>query len=170
MGCGFVCFSIRESSGAMLSPSAWPELTSQVEAGRGAEGEGKLLCCKSSRSATTLKHPRLTSFLRLSAGRMLSSVSRALRRRQLGPAQRWLSASPVRNQLDFSPAGEAAILEDTESQPNQQTKGRDMREDPPYEEWLATIGRQYKRTDRRSWLGGSVVRQCPAFRVRFSGS
>lgn len=89
---------------------------------------------------------------------MLASVSRVVRRRQPGPAQRWLSATSARKQVDFPSAGEAAVQEDAESQPESEARGRGAREDPPYEEWLATIGRQYKRTDRRNWLGGTVVR------------
>ena len=86
---------------------------------------------------------------------MLASISRVVRRRQPDSAQRWLSASAVRKKLDFSSAGEAAVQEDAEPEP--ETRSRDAREDPSYEQWLATIGRQYKRTDRRNWLGGSVV-------------
>ncbi|KAF9643950.1 hypothetical protein BDM02DRAFT_3122702 [Thelephora ganbajun] len=86
---------------------------------------------------------------------MLASVSRVVRRRQPGSAQQWLSTSPVRKQLHSSSAGEAAVQEGAKSQPESET-GRNAREDPSYEQWLATIGRQYKRTDRRNWLGGSV--------------
>ena len=86
-------------------------------------------------------------------------LSHVVRRRQPGSTQRWLSASVARRQHDFSTRG-ATVQEGTESQPESETRSRDAREDPPYEEWLDTIGRQYKRTDRRNWLGGSVVRLC----------
>jgi len=89
---------------------------------------------------------------------MLASVSRTVRRRQPDPAQRWFSASSVRKQASFPSAAEGEIQENAESQPESQTRGRDVREDPTYEQWLDTIGGQYKRTDRRNWLGGSVVR------------
>ena len=89
---------------------------------------------------------------------MLASLTHIIRRRQLGSAQRWVSASATRRQLDFSSTGEAVVQEDTETQPEAKTTSRDVREDPSYEQWLATIGRQYKRADRRNWLGGSVVR------------
>lgn len=91
---------------------------------------------------------------------MLGPVSRAARRRQPGAAQRWFSVSSSRKQIDLSSAAEAAVQENTESQPESQTDGRRAREDPVYEDWLATTGRQYKRTDIRNWLGGSVVRTC----------
>ena len=89
---------------------------------------------------------------------MLASVSRVVRRRQPESAQRWVSASAARKRLDFPSTGEAAVQQDAEPQLEPETRSRDAREDPPYEQWLATIGRQYKRTDRRNWLGGSVVR------------
>ena len=89
---------------------------------------------------------------------MLASASRVVRRRQPGPVQRWFSVSPARKQADFSSTGEAAVQEDVEPQPVPQTRDQNAREDPPYEQWLPTIGRQYKRADRRNWLGGSVVR------------
>lgn len=89
---------------------------------------------------------------------MLASVTRVVRRRQPGPAQRWLSVSSTRNQLDFS-TGQAPIQDGPESQPERGTKGRELREDPTYEQWLETIGKQYKNSDRRNWLGGSVVRR-----------
>lgn len=98
---------------------------------------------------------------------MLAPVTRAVRRRQPGPAQRWLSASPARKQLDSTSTGQATIQDDAEPQSERRTKGRDLREDPTYEQWLATIGKQYKRSDRRNWLGGSVVRRCFASRVYF---
>jgi len=91
---------------------------------------------------------------------MLASVSRVVRRRQPGPAQRWVSASSVRKQAGFSSTAEGDVQEDAESQPESQARDQNAREDPTYEQWLATIGRQYKRTDRRNWLGGSVVRPC----------
>jgi len=89
---------------------------------------------------------------------MLGSVSRVVCRRQPGSTQRWLSASSARKRLDFSPTGEAAVQEGGESQPASGTGRRDARDDPSYGQWLATIGKQYKRTERRNWLGGSVVR------------
>lgn len=101
---------------------------------------------------------------------MLASVSRVVRRRQPGPTQRWFSASSAREQVDFFSTGETAVQEDVEPQPESQTRGRVARDDPSYEEWLATIGRQYKHTDRRNWLGGSVVRPCSAFHAYVLGS
>ena len=91
---------------------------------------------------------------------MLGPVSRVAYRRQPSTAQRWFSASSSRKQVDLSSTAEAAVREDVESRPESQTDGRGPREDPSYEEWLATTGRQYKRTDIRNWLGGSVVRTC----------
>ena len=88
---------------------------------------------------------------------MLASITRTVRRRQPGSTQRWVSASAARRRLDFSSTGEVAIQEDVEPQPEAETT-RDVREDPSYEQWLATTGRQYKRADRRNWLGGTVVR------------
>lgn len=96
---------------------------------------------------------------------MLTSVSRAIRRRQPGPAQRWFSAPSTGRQAGFSSAPEAAVQGDAEPQPESQDKGLNAREDPSYEQWLDTLGRQYKRTDRRNWLGGSVVRPRFAFYV-----
>lgn len=86
---------------------------------------------------------------------MLASVSRVVRRCHTNSAQRWLSTSSARNRLNFS-TGEAAVPEDAEPQSERETKTRDAREDPPYEEWLATTGRRYKRSDRRNWLGDTV--------------
>ena len=95
---------------------------------------------------------------------MLASVSRVVRRRQPGPAQRWFSASLARKRAGFLPTAEGDVQEDAESQPESQpesqTRGRNAREDPTYDQWLATIGRQYKHTNRRNWLGGPVVRSC----------
>ena len=91
---------------------------------------------------------------------MLASVPRVVRRRQPGPVQRWFSASSAKKQASFSSTAESDVQEDAESQPESQTRGRNVRDDPTYEQWLATIGRQYQSTDRRNWLGGSVVRPC----------
>lgn len=93
---------------------------------------------------------------------------RFVRRRQPGSAQRWVSASAAGKRLDFSSTGEAVVQQDVESQPESETRGRDVREDPSYEQWLATTGRQYKRSDRQKWLGGSVVR--PSFPLCMSSS
>lgn len=90
---------------------------------------------------------------------MLASVTRLVRLRQLGPPQRWISASSARKQLDFPSTGKDTVEDDAEFRPEKRTKGRDAREDPTYEQWLDTIGKQYQRSDRRNWLGGSVVRQ-----------
>ena len=87
---------------------------------------------------------------------MLAPISRVVRRYRPDSTQRCLSASAVRKQLDFSSTGQGVVQEDAKPEP--ETRSRDAREDPPYEQWLATIGRQYKRTDRRNWLGGSMVR------------
>lgn len=107
---------------------------------------------------TALKLASVTSPFRFFCWHMLASVSRVVRRRQPGPAQRWFSASSVRKQANFSSPAEDDVQEDAKSQPEFQARDRDAREDPTYEQWLATIGRQYKRTDRRNWLGGPVVR------------
>ena len=79
-------------------------------------------------------------------------------------------SSSAREQVDFFSTGEAAVQEGVEPQPESQTRGRVAREDPSYEEWFVTIGRQYKHTDRRNWLGGSVVRLCSAFCAYVLGS
>jgi len=89
---------------------------------------------------------------------MLASVSRVVPRRQPGPVQRWVSASSARKQASSPSTAEGDVLEQAESQPQSQARDQDAWEDPTYEQWLATIGRQYKRTDRRNWPGGSVVR------------
>lgn len=98
---------------------------------------------------------------------MLASVTRVVRCRQPFPAQRWLSTSSARKQLDFASAGQPAIQGDAESQSERRTKGRDAREDPTYEQWLETVGKQYKRSNRRNWLGGSVVRRDFAFSLYY---
>lgn len=102
-------------------------------------------------------------FLHVLRWHMFASVPRVVRRRQPGPVLRWLSASATRKQLHFSSTGEATVDEGAELQPKSETRGRDVRDDPSYEQWLATIGRQYKRTDRRNWLGGSVVSPLPFY-------
>ena len=84
---------------------------------------------------------------------MLVSVSR----HRLGFAKRWISASSAKKQLDFPKNGETAVQDYAVSQPEPQPNVRGAREDPSYERWLATTGRQYKRPDCRNWLGGSVV-------------
>jgi hypothetical protein len=104
-----------------------------------------------------------SSFLQVVRWHMFASLPRVVRRRQPGPALRWLSASTTRKQLHFSSTGEATVDEGAELQPESETRGRDTRDDPSYEQWLATIGRQYKRTDRRNWLGGSVVSLLPFY-------
>lgn len=101
---------------------------------------------------------------------MLASVSRTVCRRRPDLAQRWFSASSMRKQAGFFSTAEGDAQENVESQPESQTRGRDVREDPTYEQWLDTIGRQYKRTDRRNWLGGSVVRPCFALYAYILGS
>ena len=106
-----------------------------------------------------LGHRLSITFLR--CWHMLGPVSRVIRRRQPGAAQRWFSASSSsRKQVDFSSTAEATVQENAESRPGSQTESRGARDDPSYEEWLTTAGRQYKRTDNRNWLGGSVVRTC----------
>jgi len=157
VGCGFACFH-RRAGERCIRPAAGSET---ILGSVGVEGwaTGALSDFEVDR-VTALNGIASAALLSLPLFRwhMLATFSRVARRRQPGPAQRWLSASSTRKQLDFSPTGGTAVQEDAESQPESEKRGLDAREDPSYEQWLATIGRQYKRTDRRNWLGGSVVR------------